>query len=481
MMMQRLSSSSISPSTSKHRQRGIAALKTRHHGGSFLSQTRRGYHALMAKRTLPAYRSWLTSANDPATDFPLTHLPYAAFEAGNERHLCVAIGTHLLDLHQCAETGLLPRSLANVCQSPVLNPLMELGPRTWKLLRDSLTALLHAGSDVTRRQATEAALHSINGTTLLKPVEIPDYTDFYASIHHAARVGTIFRPDQPLLPNYKYVPIGYHGRASSILSSGIPIFRPNGQTRPTTPEGQPHFGPTKSLDFELELALYIGQPNLLGTPIPIAQASKHLFGVSLLNDWSARDIQSWEYQPLGPFLGKSFATTVSSWVTPMAALEPFGAPAFQREKADPKPLQYLHSPVDQKHGGLDVQLEVFLTTATMRQNKLEPFRLSHSTARELYWTPAQLIAHHTSNGCNLQVGDLLATGTLSGPELSSAGCLLELTRNGAEPIALPTGETRAFLADGDEVIIRGFCKRPGHPRIGLGECRGAILPARQAH
>jgi fumarylacetoacetase len=358
---------------------------------------------------------------------------------------------------------------------------MELGPRAWKLLRDSLAGLLHAGVDLTRRQETEAALHSINGATLLKPIEIPDYTDFYTSIYHASRVGALFRPDQPLMPNYKYVPIGYHGRASSILPSGVPIFRPYGQARPATPDEEPYLGRTKSLDFEVELAFYVGQPNLLGTPIPIAQASKHLFGVSLLNDWSARDIQSWEYQPLGPFLGKSFATTVSPWVTPMAALEAFGAPAFSRDKGDPKPLSYLRSTADQKKGGLDVHLEAFLITALMRRNKLKPFRLSRSNTRDLYWTPAQLVAHHTSNGCNLQVGDLLATGTVSGAELSSAGCLLELTSNGAATIVLPTGETRVFLHDGDEVIIRGFCERSGHRRIGLGECRATILPARPTH
>ena len=375
----------------------------------------------------------------------------------------------------------MPSDLTSACQAPTLNPLMELGPRAWKLLRDSLTGLLHAGAGPTLRQETEAALHSINGATLLKPIETCDYTDFYASIYHAARVGALFRPDQPLMPNYKYIPIGYHGRASSILVSGIPIFRPYGQTRPVTPNEEPYFGRTRSLDFEVELALYVGQPNRLGTPIPIAQASKHLFGVSLLNDWSARDIQSWEYQPLGPFLGKSFATTVSPWVTSMAALEPFRAPAFQRDKDDPKPLSYLRSTADQKEGGLEIHLEAFLTTALMRRNKLEPFRLGRSTTRDLYWTPAQLVAHHTSNGCNLQVGDLLATGTVSGPELSSAGCLLELTSNGAAPIVLPTGETRTFLSDGDEIFIRGFCERSGHRRIGLGECRATILPARPPH
>ena len=432
----------------------------------------------MAKRTPSAHQSWLPAANDPANGFPLTHLPYGAFESEGQQHLCVAIGTHLLDLHQCAASKLLPRSIAAACQAPILNPFMNLGPRAWSLLRDSLTGLLHASAEPPRRQAAEAALHSIAGATLLKPIHIPDYTDFYASIHHATRVGKLFRPDQPLLPNYKFIPIGYHGRASSILPSGIPIQRPHGQTRPDKPGGTPSFGPTKSLDYELELAFYIGQPNLLGVPIAVGKAATHIFGVSLLNDWSARDIQSWEYQPLGPFLAKSFATTVSPWITPMAALEPFRAPASPRPKGDPKPLPYLSSAADQRSGSHDIKLEVFLSTNTMRANKLPPFLLSQSNAQDLYWTPAQLLAHHTSNGCNLQIGDLLATGTISGPAPISAGCLLELTSNGAKPISLPTGETRSFLADGDEITLRGTCKAPNHPPLSLGECRAAILPAR---
>ena len=432
----------------------------------------------MAKRTAPINESWLPEANQPTSDFPLTHLPYGAFEFEGQQHLCVAIGAHLLDLHACAGSNLLPPTLVAVCQAPTLNPLMSLGHRSWILLRETLTALL--GSDVKpdRRKAAEAALHSIAGATLVKPIHIPNYTDFYASIYHATRVGQLFRPDQPLLPNYKHIPIGYHGRASSIIPSGVPIIRPTGQSRPTAPEHQPSFHPTKSLDYELELALYVGQPSLLGTPIPIAQANHHLFGVSLLNDWSARDIQSWEYQPLGPFLAKNFATTVSPWVTTMAALEPFLAPAAPRSVTDPKPMSYLQSTIDQRQGGLNVKLEVFLLTKTMRDNKLEPFLLSTSNASDLYWTPAQLIAHHTSNGCNLEIGDILATGTISGPEEDSAGCLLELTRNGAQPILLPTGESRGFLADGDEVILRGTCEASDHPRIGLGECRATILPAR---
>jgi fumarylacetoacetase len=436
----------------------------------------------MAKRTAPSHRtlshkSWLPEANQPTADFPLTHLPYGAFEREGQQHLCVAIGTHLLDLHACAASGLLPPTLVEACQAPVLNPFLALGHRTWTLLRETLTALLHADEKPDRRQAAEAALHSIAGATLGRPIHIPNYTDFYASIHHATRVGQLFRPEQPLLPNYKHVPIGYHGRASSIIPSGIPIIRPTGQSRPPATQDEPNFLPTSALDYELELALYVGEPSLLGTPIPISRAGQHLFGVSLLNDWSARDIQSWEYQPLGPFLAKNFATTISPWVTPMAALEPFRAPASPRPAADPKPLPYLHSAADQQHGNLNVKLEVFMSTAKMRANKLDPYLLSESNPQDLYWTPAQLIAHHTSNGCNLQIGDILATGTISGPAETSAGCLLELTRNGAQPILLPTAETRSFLADGDEIILRGFCEAPGHPRIGLGECRAAILPA----
>jgi fumarylacetoacetase len=432
----------------------------------------------MAKRNAAPHKSWLPEANEPTADFPLTHLPYGAFENEGEQHLCVAIGTHLLDLHACAASGLLPPTLVEACQAPVLNPFLALGHRSWTLLRETLTELLHADEKPDRKQAAEAALHSIAGATLVKPVHISDYTDFYASVHHATRVGQLFRPDQPLLPNYKHVPIGYHGRASSIIPSGIPVFRPTGQSRPSVIDDQPNFLPTKRLDYELELALYIGQANLLGTPISISQADHHLFGIGLLNDWSARDMQSWEYQPLGPFLSKNFATTISPWITPMTALEPFRAPAMPRRATEPKPLPYLHSAADQERGNLNVKLEVLISTETMRRNKLDPFPISQSNANDLYWTPAQLIAHHTSNGCNLQVGDILATGTISGPAESSAGCLLELTRNGAQPILLPTGESRTFLADGDEIILRGSCEAPGHPRIGLGECRATILPAR---
>jgi len=330
----------------------------------------------MAKRTVSPSESWLPEANQSAADFPLTHLPFGAFELEGQQRICVAIGVHLLDLHACATSNLLPPTLIEACQAPILNPLMSLGHRSWTLLRETLTALLNADVDSGRRQAAETALHSIAGATLVKPIHVPNYTDFYASIHHATRVGQLFRPDQPLLPNYKHVPIGYHGRTSSIIASGMPVIRPVGQSRPTTTEAQPNFLPTNALDYELELALYIGQPNLLGTPIPITEAAHHLFGVSLLNDWSARDIQSWEYQPLGPFLAKDFSTSISPWVTPMAALEPFRSPATPRPPTDPKPLPYLYSASDQQQGGLKVKLEVFVSTEISRANKLHPFMLS---------------------------------------------------------------------------------------------------------
>ena len=316
--------------------------------------------------------------------------------------------------------------------------------------------LLDATTDVPTRQAVTAALTPMSEATLLKPIHSPNYTDFYASIAHATRVGRIFRPENPLLPNYRHIPIGYHGRASSIVVSGTPIRRPGGQSKPSSPNAEPSFGPTKFLDYEVEVAMYIAEGNPLGEPIHIRQAFSRIFGLSLLNDWSARDIQSWENQPLGPFLGKSFATSVSPWVIPTAALAPFRVPAHLRQSEDPGPLPYLFDAADQYTGAIDVTLEVFLLTPTIRAASQPAHRLSQANLRELYWTPAQLIAHHTSNGCNLLPGDLLATGTVSGREDSSAGCLLELTAGGAKPIQLPNGEIRSALEDGDEVILRGI-------------------------
>src|ERR1700678_2789671 len=332
----------------------------------------------MAKRTSDPHQSWLPEANKSTADFPLTHLPYGAFEFEGQQHLCVAIGAHLLDLHACASAGLLPPTLVAACQAPTLNPFLSFGHRSWTLLRETITSLLHADVESDRKQAAEAALHSIAGATLQKPIYIPNYTDFYASIHHATRVGQLFRPDQPLLPNYKHIPIGYHGRASSIIVSGDPVVRPIGQSRPPQEEAQPNFLPSSKLDYELELALYIGEPSALGIPVPISTAATHIFGISLLNDWSARDIQSWEYQPLGPFLAKSFATSVSPWVMPMAAFAPFRVGASPRTSEDPAPLAYLLDPQDQECGAIDLTLEASLLTPRMRAEGMAPHRLSRA-------------------------------------------------------------------------------------------------------
>jgi fumarylacetoacetase len=311
---------------------------------------------------------------------------------------------------------------------------------------------------------------------LLVPARIGDYTDFYASVHHATNVGSMFRPDNPLFPNYKWVPIGYHGRASSIVPSGTPIRRPHGQIK--DPAGdQPTYAASGSLDYESEMGCFVGPGNRLGETVPLSRAEDHLFGLCLLNDWSARDIQTWEYQPLGPFLAKSFATSVSPWVVTLEALQPFRAPAFHRPPGDPAPLPYLASDANLSGGGIDVVVDVAISSVRMREAGMEPVRLSRSRLADLYWTLGQMLTHHTSNGCNLRPGDLFASGTISGPTRESRGCLLELTWRGAEPLRLPNAETRKFLEDGDEVILRAFCERQGSVRIGFGECRGVVLPA----
>jgi fumarylacetoacetase len=322
---------------------------------------------------------------------------------------------------------------------------------------------------------------------MLLPVVVGDYTDFYASIFHATNVGRLFRPDNPLLPNYKYIPIGYHGRASSLVPSGTPIRRPSGQTRDVdadpgkalnqVPNNAPKFEPTKALDYELELGFFASGGNTLGETIPIGEAGEHIFGICLVNDWSARDIQAWEYPPLGPFLAKSFATSLSPWVVTMEALAPFRTAAFVRGQCDPAPMPYLFGESDQEQGGLDLWLEVSLLSVRMREGGIAPVVLGRSNFRDMYWTMAQMLTHHASNGCNLRAGDLLASGTVSGADKTARGCLLELTSRGKDPVTLPTGEQRKFLEDGDEVILRGFCEREGFRQIGLGSCRGTILPA----
>ena len=358
---------------------------------------------------------------------------------------------------------------------PTLNRLMARGRVKTLELRSALMRLLAKDTPESLVQKLMQLLHPMSAAQFCVPVAIGDYTDFYASIHHATNVGKLFRPDQPLMPNYKFVPTGYHGRASSIVISGTTVKRPNGQTKSASAE-VPEFGPTKQMDYEVELGTYISIGNSFGSAIGVDEAEEHIFGTSLVNDWSARDIQAWEYQPLGPFLGKSFATSISPWVVTMDALAPYRVPLAPRAESDPQPMPYLASR-NSGEQGIDIQLEVYLTTQKMRDESRNPVRLSHVSAKDLYWSFAQVIAHHTSNGCNLRTGDLLASGTISGPEPDSRGSLLEISRRGAEPLKLPSGEERSFLEDGDEVTIRGFCQREGLPRISLGECKGMIIPA----
>ncbi|HUE00320.1 MAG TPA: fumarylacetoacetase [Bryobacteraceae bacterium] len=422
----------------------------------------------------PNLTSWVESANLPGTDFPIQNLPFGVFASRPTFSVGVAIGDRILDMRRCAPAGLLdglsPATIL-ACQEPRLNVLMSLGRNHWSPLRRRLSELLRAGGE--HRAKVEPFLISMADAELALPAKIGDYTDFYASIHHATNVGRLFRPDNPLLPNYKYVPIGYHGRASSIVPSGMSIHRPSGQTKDAAAEA-PFFGPTRALDYELEAGFFTGPGNELGRPIPISEAESYIFGLCLLNDWSARDVQSWEYQPLGPFLAKSFATTISPWVVTLEALAPFRVPAFPRPEGDPAPLAYLNSVDDQARGGIDLTVEAYIASRQMRDAGLPPMRLSRGNLRNLYWTPAQLLTHHASNGCNLRPGDLLASGTVSGPLPEERGCLLELTRRGADPIRLPTGELRKFLEDGDEVILRAYCARGGCTRIGFGECRGTV-------
>jgi fumarylacetoacetase len=429
----------------------------------------------------PARRSWLASANAAGCDFPVQNLPLGAFRAsGSDRpRIGVAIGDRLLDLVAALEVGCLdlPERVAGACHLSRLNGLMAQPLEGRRTLRTALSALLMEGSRLAGDRAIhERVFRSLHEVQLVLPADIGDYTDFYASVFHATNVGSMFRPDNPLLPNYKWVPIGYHGRASSVVPSGTAIRRPVGQSK--APEAaEPAFGPSRQLDYELELGGWIAEGNGLGSRIELADAERHLFGVSLLNDWSARDVQAWEYQPLGPFLAKNFATSVGPWVVTMEALAPFRVPAFRRPPGDPAPLPYLDAAADRERGGIAITLEVWLSSARMREQGLTPARLSRTDFRWMYWTLAQLVTHHASGGCNLRPGDLLGSGTVSGPETEERGSLLELCWRGKEPLSLPSGETRTFLEDGDEVVLSGFCERAGAVRIGLGECRGVITAA----
>ncbi|MFT3720214.1 fumarylacetoacetase [Pseudorhodoferax sp.] len=428
----------------------------------------------------PSLTSWVASANAADTDFPIQNLPFAVFRrrgSAEALRVGVAIGEQVLDLTAAVQAGVFDGAAQRAAQAACadrLNALMALGAPAWSALRLALSRLLRTGAAAQARLA--GALVPQAEAAYALPARIGDYTDFYIGIHHATAVGKQFRPDNPLLPNYKWVPIGYHGRASSIVVGGTPVRRPNGQTKGPADE-QPAFGPSRRMDYELELGFLVGPGNALGEPIPIARAEQHLFGAALFNDWSARDIQPWEYQPLGPFLSKNFGSTLAPWVVTMEALAPFRAP-FAHPAGDPAPLPYLDCPANRSQGGLDVHLEVWLQSARMREAGQAPLRLSHGNMREAaYWTAAQLVAHHTAGGCNLNPGDLLGSGTLSGPGAGQNGSLLELTRGGTEPIALPSGESRGFLADGDTVELRAWCERAGARRIGFGACSGTVLPA----
>ena len=425
-------------------------------------------------------RSWVASANDGQTDFPIQNLPFAVFRRRGSREALrggVAIGDQILDLAAAhargAFSGIAARA-AMAAAGDTLNALMALGPEAWSALRAALSDALQSGApqEALLRDALVAQADAEFGL----PAHIGDYTDFYTSVHHATNVGRLFRPDNPLLPNYKWVPIGYHGRASSVIVSGQPFHRPIGQSMPAGATA-PVVGPSRRLDYELELGIFIGRGNALGERIAMANAESHVFGLCLLNDWSARDIQPWEYQPLGPFLAKNFATTISPWIVTLEALAPYRT-AWSRPAGDPEPLPYLDAPTLRSEGAIDIQLEVTLQSARMRESGLAPHRLCRTSYRHAYWTLAQLVTHHTVNGCNLQSGDLLGTGTLSGPTADEMGALLELTAGGKQPVTLPDGEQRTFIEDGDRVALHGHCAAPGFVRLGFGACEATLLPAR---
>ena len=439
----------------------------------------------------PTLTSWVASANTANTDFPIQNLPFAVFRrqgAGEAFRGGVAIGDQIVDLAAVLkgnhlQNASLSEDQAQLAQQALeaaahdqLNALMALGHAASSALRLFLSRALRTGA--AESNALQACLVPQAHAEYTVPARIGDYTDFYTSVHHATNIGKQFRPDNPLLPNYKWVPIGYHGRASSIGVSGQQFRRPWGQTMPLGATA-PVLGPSQRLDIELELGIFVGQSNAQGEAVDITEAEDHVFGITLLNDWSARDIQGWEYQPLGPFLSKNFASTVSPWVVTLEALAPFRVP-FTRPPDDPQPMAYLDSPLNQQAGAFDIQLQVGLQTATMRASGVRDATLCRTSYRHAYWTVAQMVTHHTVNGCNLQAGDLLGSGTLSGPTLDQAGALIELTQGGKNPMTLPNGEQRTWLEDGDSVVLRGWCERAGAVRIGFGECSGTVLPARKA-
>ncbi|WP_176594556.1 fumarylacetoacetase [Sphingobium sp. EM0848] len=422
----------------------------------------------------PVRSSWVEGA-DGHPDFPVQNLPYGIFSpAEGEARVGVAIGDWILDLKGAAEAGLLPEAASAVLGGRILNALMALPAQDRVALRRRLSGLL---SDKAQRTMVEPLLHRAADCALHLPAAIGDYTDFYVGIHHATNIGKLFRPDNPLLPNYKYVPIGYHGRASSIRPSGVSVVRPKGQ-RKAPDADMPTVGPSQRLDYELELGIWIGAGNALGEAVPIAEAADHIAGFCLLNDWSARDFQAWEYVPLGPFLAKNFHSTISPWVVTAEAMAPFRIAQPARPEGDPQPLPYLWDEQDQARGALSIDLEVTLSSAAMREQGMTPLRLSQGPASSMYWTAQQIVTHHASNGCNLNPGDLLGTGTLSAPTRDGYGSLMELTEGGKAKVGLPTGEERAFLEDGDELALKAVARADGYVSIGFGECRAVIEPAR---
>ena len=419
----------------------------------------------------PSLVSWVESAQ--GSDFPIQNLPLGIFSVGERRRRpCVAIGDYVLDLIGVAD--LLDEDIRGDLAQPVLNGWLARGAEAQRELRLRLTEIL---SDERYRDDVEPELVGQTEVRMHVPCLIGDYTDFYVGIHHATNVGRQFRPDNPLLPNYKYVPIGYHGRASSVRASGEDVIRPSGQRKPPDAE-VPDYGPSKRLDYELELGIWIGRGNELGSPIPIGEAADHIAGFCLLNDWSARDLQAWEYQPLGPFLAKNFLTSISPWIVTPDALRPFRKAMPPRPAGDPQPLPYLDDPSDRESGALGIRLEVTLSTEKMRAEGIAPYVLSSGSAdAAMYWSAAQIVAHHSSNGCNLQSGDLIGTGTLSTNSDQGLGSMLEISRGGKEPVQLEGGETRSFLEDGDEITLRAWCEAEGAARIGLGECVGRVVSA----
>jgi fumarylacetoacetase len=428
----------------------------------------------------PQLQSWVACANAAGNDFPIQNLPFGVFRRAGSAEVFrvgVAIGEEILDLTAAQAAGVFTgasEDAAIACCAPTLNAFMALGPAAWSALRLELSRVLRAGSTAQAKLA--ACLVPQTQAEFAVPAQIGDYTDFYTSVHHATNIGRLLRPDNPLLPNYKWVPIGYHGRSSSIGVSGQAVRRPVSQVmRPGASE--PILAPSARMDYELEMGIFVGPGNTLGEPIPMIEAEQHVFGMCLFNDWSARDVQGWEYQPLGPFLAKNFASTVSPWVVTLEALAPHRQP-WTRVEGDPQPLRYLDSAELRTQGAIAIELEVFIQTAAMRAQGMAEHRLSHSNFRDAYWSVSQMVAHHTVNGCNLQPGDLLGSGTQSGPTEGEAGSMMELSKGGKQPLGLPSGETRTFLEDGDTIIFKGACQSAGAARIGFGDVRGTVLPAR---